>query len=107
MDTAGTLTSVANLTGRVNDNGEVEDIDRALQQTHLQQLSARWQVLQTPHHTSKVVQALKKVAALVLQRDCCYLVSMFDFHWLNQFRFCNSASVGVHCNILLEELERH
>jgi len=30
MDTAGTLTSVANLTGRVNDNGEVEDIDRAL-----------------------------------------------------------------------------
>ena len=30
LDTAGTLTSVANLTGRVNDEGEVEDIDRAL-----------------------------------------------------------------------------
>ncbi len=30
LDTAGTLTSVANLTGRVNDDGEVEDIDRAL-----------------------------------------------------------------------------
>ena len=30
FDTAGTLTSVANLTGKVNKNGEVEDIDRAL-----------------------------------------------------------------------------
>ena len=30
LDTAGTLTSVANLTGRVSDNGDVEDIDRAL-----------------------------------------------------------------------------
>ena len=30
MPTAGTLTSVANLTGRINDDGEVEDIDRAL-----------------------------------------------------------------------------
>lgn len=30
LDTAGTLTSVANLTGRVNADGEVEDIDRAL-----------------------------------------------------------------------------
>ena len=30
LDTAGTLTSVANLTGRINDDGEVEDIDRAL-----------------------------------------------------------------------------
>ncbi len=30
MDTAGTLTSVANLTGKVNKNGEVEGIDRAL-----------------------------------------------------------------------------
>ncbi|MCH2525971.1 MAG: NCS2 family permease [Dehalococcoidia bacterium] len=30
LDTAGTLTSVANLTGRVADDGEVEDIDRAL-----------------------------------------------------------------------------
>ena len=30
LDTAGTLTSVANLTGRVNDDGEIEDIDRAL-----------------------------------------------------------------------------
>jgi AGZA family xanthine/uracil permease-like MFS transporter len=30
LDTAGTLTSVANLTGRVNDDGDVEDIDRAL-----------------------------------------------------------------------------
>jgi AGZA family xanthine/uracil permease-like MFS transporter len=30
LDTAGTLTSVANLTGKVNDDGEVEEIDRAL-----------------------------------------------------------------------------
>jgi AGZA family xanthine/uracil permease-like MFS transporter len=30
LDTAGTLTSVANLTGRINDDGEVEGIDRAL-----------------------------------------------------------------------------
>jgi len=30
FDTAGTLTSVANLTGKVNKNGEVEDIDKAL-----------------------------------------------------------------------------
>ena len=30
MDTAGTLTSVANLTGKVNKKGEVEGIDRAL-----------------------------------------------------------------------------
>ena len=30
LDTAGTLTSVANLTGRVSDDGEVTDIDRAL-----------------------------------------------------------------------------
>ena len=30
LDTAGTLPSVANLTGRVNDDGEVEDIDREL-----------------------------------------------------------------------------
>jgi len=30
MDTAGTLTSVANLTGKVNKNGEVDGIDRAL-----------------------------------------------------------------------------
>ena len=30
MDTAGTLTSVANLTGKVNKDGEVEGIDRAL-----------------------------------------------------------------------------
>ena len=30
FDTAGTLTSVANLTGKVNDDGEVEQIDRAL-----------------------------------------------------------------------------
>ena len=30
LDTAGTLTSVANLTGRIKDDGEVEDIDRAL-----------------------------------------------------------------------------
>jgi AGZA family xanthine/uracil permease-like MFS transporter len=30
FDTAGTLTSVANLTGKVNKNGEVEGIDRAL-----------------------------------------------------------------------------
>lgn len=30
FDTAGTLTSVANLTGKVDDNGEVQDIDRAL-----------------------------------------------------------------------------
>ena len=30
LDTAGTLTSVANLTDRINDDGEVEDIDRAL-----------------------------------------------------------------------------
>ncbi len=30
LDTAGTLTSVANLTGRISDDGEVEDIDRAL-----------------------------------------------------------------------------
>ena len=30
FDTAGTLTSVANLTGKVNENGEVEGIDRAL-----------------------------------------------------------------------------
>lgn len=30
LDTAGTLTSVANLTGKINDDGEVEDIDRAL-----------------------------------------------------------------------------
>ena len=30
LDTAGTLTSVANLTGRVKDEGEVEVIDRAL-----------------------------------------------------------------------------
>jgi len=30
LDTAGTLTSVANLTGRINKDGEVEDIDRAL-----------------------------------------------------------------------------
>ena len=30
LDTAGTLTSVGNLTDKINDNGEVEDIDRAL-----------------------------------------------------------------------------
>ena len=30
LDTAGTLTSVANLTGRTSEDGEVEDIDRAL-----------------------------------------------------------------------------
>ena len=30
FDTAGTLTSVANLTGKVNDEGEVEGIDRAV-----------------------------------------------------------------------------
>mgnify|MGYP000849019999 CR=1 FL=1 len=30
VDTAGTLTSVANLTGRINEDGEVENIDRAL-----------------------------------------------------------------------------
>jgi AGZA family xanthine/uracil permease-like MFS transporter len=30
FDTAGTLTSVANLTGKVNKDGEVEQIDRAL-----------------------------------------------------------------------------
>jgi len=30
FDTAGTLTSVANLTGKVNESGEVEGIDRAL-----------------------------------------------------------------------------
>jgi AGZA family xanthine/uracil permease-like MFS transporter len=30
LDTAGTLTSIANLTGRVGEDGEVEDIDRAL-----------------------------------------------------------------------------
>ena len=30
FDTAGTLTSVANLTGKVNDKGEVEGIDRAV-----------------------------------------------------------------------------
>ena len=30
FDTAGTLTSVANLTGKVNKKGEVEGIDRAL-----------------------------------------------------------------------------
>lgn len=30
LDTAGTLTSVANLTGKVDDNGEIEGIDRAL-----------------------------------------------------------------------------
>lgn len=30
FDTAGTLTSVANLTGKVDDDGEVQDIDRAL-----------------------------------------------------------------------------
>ena len=30
FDTAGTLTSVANLTGKVNEDGEVEQIDRAL-----------------------------------------------------------------------------
>ena len=30
LDTAGTLTSIANLTGRVDDDGEVEDIDRTL-----------------------------------------------------------------------------
>lgn len=30
FDTAGTLTSVANLTGKVDENGEVEGIDRAL-----------------------------------------------------------------------------
>ena len=30
LDTAGTLTSVANMTDRINDDGEVEDIDRAL-----------------------------------------------------------------------------
>ena len=30
LDTAGTLTSVANLTGRINDDGEVEGIGRAL-----------------------------------------------------------------------------
>jgi AGZA family xanthine/uracil permease-like MFS transporter len=30
LDTAGTLTSVANLTGRISEDGEVEDIDRAL-----------------------------------------------------------------------------
>jgi AGZA family xanthine/uracil permease-like MFS transporter len=30
LDTAGTLTSVANLTGKINADGEVEDIDRAL-----------------------------------------------------------------------------
>lgn len=30
LDTAGTLTSIANLTGRVREDGEVEDIDRAL-----------------------------------------------------------------------------
>ena len=30
FDTAGTLTSVANLTGKVNKKGEVDGIDRAL-----------------------------------------------------------------------------
>jgi AGZA family xanthine/uracil permease-like MFS transporter len=30
LDTAGTLTAVANLTGRINDDGEVSGIDRAL-----------------------------------------------------------------------------
>ena len=30
LNTAGTLTSIANLTGRVREDGEVEDIDRAL-----------------------------------------------------------------------------
>ena len=30
LDTAGTLTSIANLTGRVDEDGEVEDIDRTL-----------------------------------------------------------------------------
>ena len=30
LDTAGTLTSVANVAGKINDDGEVEDIDRAL-----------------------------------------------------------------------------
>ena len=30
LDTAGTLTSIANLTGRVSEDGEVEDIDRTL-----------------------------------------------------------------------------
>jgi AGZA family xanthine/uracil permease-like MFS transporter len=30
LDTAGTLTSVANMTGRISDDGEVSDIDRAL-----------------------------------------------------------------------------
>ena len=30
LDTAGTLTSIANLTGRVREDGEVEDIDRTL-----------------------------------------------------------------------------
>ena len=30
LDTAGTLTSIANLTGRIGEDGEVEDIDRTL-----------------------------------------------------------------------------
>lgn len=30
LDTAGTLTSIANLTGRVKEDGEIEDIDRTL-----------------------------------------------------------------------------
>ena len=60
FDTAGTLTSVANLTGKVNKKGEVEGIDRAL----LADCSNIWsieQVLVTQLHTLKVVLVLKKV----------------------------------------------
>ena len=66
FDTAGTLTSVANLTGKVNKKGEVEQIDALL----ADRPTTAGALVGTSNttHLLKVVQVLKKAVKQDLQQ---------------------------------------
>ena len=63
LDIAGTLTSVANLTGRVNDDGEVADVDRALLADSTATVIGSLAGTSNTTSTLNQVQASKKAAA--------------------------------------------
>ena len=101
FDTAGTLTSVANLTGKINKKGEVEQIDRALLADSVAKSAGA--LVGTSNTTSYIESGagikeggktgLTAVTVAILFAACLYPLATRSF--------CNSTSIDLYCNIFL------
>ena len=88
FDSAGTLTSIANVTGKINSKGEVEDIDKAL-------------VVDSGASVFGGIMGTTDVYNLC--RECCRSAARWS-NWNDKYCYWNSFSSNT---ILLHRLQLH